>query len=288
MIDSAARPGTQVRLLPPPFYNSDFIMANRMDIDARGFNGMIRQLKKMTGETSRPIVRAVTKDVLASAAKKTYKSSKEAIEASIAKKFRQPFEVPGVGFIGVTKAGKVWANLASWGDKSKWALLNTDGKLKNVPKKVRRTGLYKPGSETNLGAKNKAKINLMVKAAKEFKKKETKYRKSLGGLSKASWYYLMKTLKLPIPSSAPKYATSMKIPAGAKAALKAWESVGSKDNFAIILRNSVQACLNPRAKGIGAFRLALNGQVKNFRTRMAKDSKEYAKQFASKHGFTVK
>lgn len=259
-----------------------------MNIDARGFNSMIRQLKKMTGETSRPIVRAVAKDVLASAAKKTKKASAKMINESVEKNFRKPFEVPGAGFVGVTKSGKVWVNLASWGSKKKWALLSSDGKLKNVPAEVRRTGRYKPGSMANLGRKNKSAINSMIKASKQFMQREKKYRKSVAGLGKASWYHLMKLLRLGTPAGAPAYAVGMKIPSSAKQALKAWESVSNKDNFTITISNAVQACLNPRAKGIGAFRLALNGQVRNFRTRIAKDSKAYAKQFASKHGFTVK
>lgn len=258
-----------------------------MDIDARGFNSMIRELKKINKEAARPIVRAVTKDVLASAAKKTKKASAKTINESVEKNFRKPFEVPGAGFVGVTKSGKVWVNLASWGDKKKWALLHSDGKLKNVPGEVRRTGRYKPGSSVNLGRANKSAINSMIKASKQFMQREKKYRKSVAGLGKASWYYLLRMLKLGMPSGAPAYATKMEIPPAARQALRAWETIRGRDNFFITISNTVQACLNPKAKGIGAFRLAMNGQVRNFQTRMAKDSKAYAKQFAAKHGFTV-
>lgn len=261
---------------------------NKIELDSKGFNSMIRQLKKMTGETSRPIVRAVTKDVLASAANKTKKASPKSINDSVNKNFRKPFEVPGKGFVGITRAGKVWVNLASWGDKSKWALLHKDGKLKNVPKEVQRTGRYKPGTNVDLGNKNKSAINAMIKASKEWMQREKKYRKSVAGLGKASWYHLMRILKLGTPAGAPGYALNMKIPPEASRALKAWESIRGRDDFSITISNAVQACLNPNAKGIGAFRMAMNGQVKNFQTRIAKDSKEYAKQFASKHGFTVK
>ena len=263
-------------------------MRQQIDIDASGFNSMIRQLKKLNKEAARPIVRAVTKDVLASAAKKTKKASAKTINESVEKNFRKPFEVPGKGFVGVTKSGKVWVNLASWGDKKKWALLHTDGKLKNVPSEVRRTGKYKPGSKVNLGRKNKSDINAMIRASKEFMKREKKYRKSVAGLSKASWYHLMRLLRLGVPASAPAYAKNMNIPQAARRALKAFEKIRGKDDFAIIIANAVQACLNPKARGIGAFRLALNGQIRNFKTRMAKDSRAYAKQFAERHGFTVK
>ena len=261
---------------------------NNLQIDATGFNQMIRKLKKYNSEAARPVVRAVTSDVLAAAARRTKKTNAKAIKESVEKNFRKPFEVAGTGFVGVTQSGKVWVNLRSWGDKSKWALLHTDGKLKNVPKSVRRTGKYKAGSEVKFGAKYKAEMNRMIQAAKKFKASEMKYRKSVMGLSKASWYHLMKLLRLKIPSSAPRYATGMRIPEKAKAALRAFEQLRGKDNFSIIISNAVQACLNPKAKGIGAFRMALNGQVKRFETAMQKDQENYIEQFARKHGFIVK
>lgn len=287
MIDSATA-GDAGSIPAASIYKLDFDMAGELDIDARGFNSMIRELKKINKAAAKPVVRAVTKDVLASAAKKTKKASAKSINASVEKNFRKPFEVAGKGFVGITKSGKVWVNLASWGDKSKWALLHTDGKLKNVPGEVKRTGRYKPGSNVNLGRKNKSEINAMIRAGKAFMQREKKYRKSIAGLSKASWYHLLRTLKLGIPAGAPAYATKMKVPREAAKALRAWEAIRGRDNFTITIYNAVQACLNPNAKGIGAFRLALNGQVRNFKTRMAKDSKAYAKQFAAKHGFTVK
>lgn len=249
---------------------------------------MIRELKKINKAAARPVVRAVTQDVLAAAAKKTKTSSAKKINESVDKVFRKPFEVRGKGFVGVTTAGKVWVNLASWGDKSKWALLHTDGKLKNVPSEVRRTGKYRPGSKVDLGKKNKSEINAMIKSSKEHIGREKKYRKSMRGLSKASWYHMIRLLKLKVPAGAPKFATSVEIPSSAKAALKAFEKVRGRDDFSITVSNAVQASLNPNARGIGAFRMALNGQVKNFKKRMAIDSKKYAKEFAQRHGFTVK
>lgn len=263
-------------------------MAGNIEIDSRGFNRMIRELKVINQAAARPVVRAVTKDILASAAKKTNRAKVAAIDESVEKKFRRPFEVAGAGFVGITKAGKVWVNLASWGNKKKWALLHTDGKLKNVPGEVRRTGRYEPGGKVKLGDKNKTAINAMIKASKEWMTREKKYRKSVVGLGKASWYHLVRMLKLGIPAGAPGYALNMKIPPEARRALRAWESIRGRDDFSIVISNAVQSCLNPKAGGIRAFQNALNGQVKNFQTRMAKDSKAYAKQFAAKHGFTVK
>jgi len=217
----------------------------------------------------------MTSEVLGLAAKKTRTTTLTQVKESLNKNFRKPFEVPGKGFIGITKAGKVWVNLASWGSKSKWAEISSTGKLKNVPKGVKRIG----GS--------RAEINLMIKVAKEFKKRELQYKKSVVGLSKASWYRLIKILNLKMPSSAPAKYTRLKIPKKAEAALKAFERLRGRDDYAIIIGNAVQACLNKKANGIRAFSLAINGKVKEFKKAIAKRGNTYSRDFARRHGFTV-
>jgi len=250
-------------------------MKNKIELDTRGFNGMIRHLKGY-GQSTRPVVRAITSEVLALAAKKTRATTLAQVKESLDKNFRKPFEVPGKGFIGITKAGKVWVNLVSWGSKSKWAEISSNGKLKNVPTGVKRI----KGSRDE--------INSMIKFAKDFKKRELKYKKSVVGLSKASWYRLIKMLKLRMPANAPSKYTTLKIPREAERALKAFERLRGHDNYSIIIRNSVQACLNNKANGIRAFSAAMNGKVKQFKTAIKKDGNTYAKDFAARHGFTVK
>lgn len=250
-------------------------MKNNIEIDSRGFNSMIRHLKGY-GQSTRPVVRAITSEVLGLAAKKTRTTTFTQVKESVNKNFRKPFEVPGKGFIGITKAGKVWVNLVSWGSKSKWAEISNTGKLKNVPKSVKRIG----GS--------RADINLMIKAAKEFKKRELKYKKSVVGLSKASWYRLIKMLKLKMPSRAPAKYTTLKIPKKAQRALKAFERLRGRDNYSIVIGNAVQACLNKNSNGIRAFSLAINGKVKEFKRAIKKSGNTYSKDFARRHGFTVK
>lgn len=261
-------------------------MANEVQIDATGMNQMISHLRKYGKQQTRVVVRAVTGEILANAAKRTKAGSAKAVDESIAKNFRKPHEVPGVGFIGITKSGKVWANLAKFGNKDRWILLNEDGKLKNVPAQVRRTGR---GSGTSkVGKDNRAAINRMVKIAKDFQGREKKYRKSLVGLSKATWYYLIDVLNLKMPANAPAKYKNMRIPPAAKAALKGFEKASSRDNYSIVIKNAVQAALNKNAKGIGAFSIAFNGKVKEFQRAASKDVRGFAKKFAARNGFEVK
>ena len=263
-------------------------MADLVKIDAGGFNSMIRQMKRFHGEASKPIVRAITSDILALAAKKTKTTQAKAVAESVAKNFRKPFEVPGVGFVGLTKSGKVWINLVSWGNKKRWALINSEGKLKNPPKTIKRTGKKRAGSNLKLSSKDKAKMKTIIKAAKAFKKRQLAYKKSMIGLSKASWYQLIRMLKLPMPSDAPAKVAGMKVPPSALRQLRAYHKVRGKDDFSIIVRSTVQASLNNKSGGIKAFQLAMNGKVKEFKTAMKKGGTGYAKKFAQRHGFTVK
>jgi hypothetical protein len=261
-------------------------MAAEVKIDSQGFNKMIKALSAMHGKNSKKIVRAVSADVLTGSVRKTKAAKVKDITEGINKEFRRPFKVKGAGSVGLTKSGKLWVNLKSWNDKKKWALVGTNGKLVMNNQLLTRTGKYKPGSKVDLGAKQKSEIRSMINFAKNYMAKENKYRKALRGLGKAAWIETMRKLRMKTPSG-PKYALAVKLPHSAKSKISA-RQVKEANNFFIEISNGVQSCLNPKAKGINAFRLSLNGQVSNFKTRMNMDSKKYARDFATKHGFTVK
>ena len=46
--------------------------------------------------------------------------------------------------------------------------------------------------------------------------------------------------------------------------------------------------LNPFTKGLDVFRRNLNSKVKEFKIRTSKSVKGTAKQFAKRHGFTIR
>lgn len=261
-------------------------MATEVKINSKGFEEMIKALSRMHGKNSHKIVRAVSKDVLAGSAKRTKAAKVKQITESVNKEFRRPFKVKGTGSVGLTKSGKVWVNLNSWNDKKKWALVSTNGKLVMNNQLLKRTGKYKPGSSVDLGAKQKTEIRSMVNFAKKYMTKENKYRKALRGLGKAAWLETMRKLKMRLPGG-PKYALKIKLPQSAKSKIRA-RQVKEFNDFHIEIFNAVQSCLNPKANGMNAFRLSLNGQVSNFKTRIKMDSKKYASDFAQRHGFKVR
>ncbi len=271
-------------------------MANQpIEIDHRGFNNMVKELRKYSNIKTRPLIRGVTSDVLHAAAGRTRVGSLKAIKRSLDKHFRKPHEVPGKGFVGITKDGKVWVNLVRWGNKKKWLLVGISGKMQNV-----KEGQVMVNARQGAFDKQTAKeINELFKYSRKWRRTQTKYRKSMLFLSQASWLRAVRILKLPVRQhrGIAKKAYTMNMPSRAKAAIKAFEQVRGRDNFTVVVSNAVQASLNnKRAKGdnsrktdgMNAFRLAMNGQTKLFKTASRKDFKGYVEQFSKRHGAYVK
>ena len=185
--------------------------------------------------------------------------------------------------------GKVWAKLNTWGSGKRWALLNEEGKLKNAPKRSLRTTGRRAGQPVNLGQNNRNQINAMIQIAKDFKKDEKEYRNSVRGLSKATWYYIMRQLDFTIPQSAPGYAVALSnnMPTAAVNAISANDNLANDDKYEIRISNQVQSCLNPHAEGLRQFGRSLDGKVKEFERRLKTDAEGFMRQFTSRHGITV-
>jgi hypothetical protein len=264
-----------------------------IEIDHRGFNNMVKELRKYSNIKTRPLIRGLTSDVLHAAAGRTRVGSVKAINQSLDKHFRKPHEVPGKGFIGITKKGKVWVNLLSFKSKKQWLLIGTNGKLRNAPSTITQNG-----RTIELSKQAKRDINAVIKSARAWRKQQLEYRKNRIGLSQASWIQLVRMLKLPVHKmkGISTKAISYTVPAKAKAALKAFEQVRGRDNFTVVISNAVQATLNNRRgessskklDGMNAFRIAMNGQTQRFKTAARKDFQGYVKQFSDRHGFSVK
>ena len=276
-------------------------MANKpIEIDHRGFNGMVKEMRKYSNIKTRPLIRGITSDVLHAAAGRTRVGSLKGIKHSMDKHFRQPHEVPGKGFVGITKEKKVWVNLVSWKNKKKWVWVNWTGKLTNlkyaqVPRTVKG---HAYGKSVTLKKKYVSEINDVLKAARKYRKDQIAYRKSMLGLSQASWLHLLRVLRLPVrrQRGISKNAFSLRVPTKARAALKAFEQVRGINNFTVVISNAVQATLNntrgesgsKKLDGMNAFRVAMNGQTNRFKTASRKDFHGYVKQFSKRHGFDVK
>jgi hypothetical protein len=262
-----------------------------IEIDHRGFNNMVKELRNYSNIKTRPLMRGLASDVLHAAAGRTRVGSVKEINESLNKHFGKPHEVPGKGFVGITKNGKVWVNLVRWGNKKKWLLAGTGGKMQNV-----KDGQQMPNARQGVFDKETARdINELFKFARKYRRQQMAYRKSMIGLSQASWLHLIRLIKMPVRNQRgiKKDAYTLRIPSRAKAALKAFEQMSGRDNFTVVISNAVQATLNnskvkSKTDGMNAFRLAMNGQTKRFQTEAKKDFRGYVQKFAKRHGAYLK
>tara|TARA_R110000796_G_scaffold246820_1_gene371859 strand:+ start:463 stop:1230 length:768 start_codon:yes stop_codon:yes gene_type:complete len=254
-------------------------MRNKMSINSKGFDDMIRTLKNKTGASYAEVIKGATGSILENAARNTKKSSakilKEAVEESLSTRF-----------------------VSSIGDKIRKArdgslIFKENGSPAGRWLRVRRS--YKLGA---VGAKNpagrffdddtKKRINRSLGELRKLQAKIIKYKKSKLASSQGSWLEIMHKLRIPVKSTR-GLGAAMKAKIGSKHS-KSVSGKLIKDNgkAAIIVRSRSQSALNPKAGGIFAFQKAFNGQAKAFATAASKDLEGYVKQFATRNGFSVK
>ena len=260
-----------------------------MDIDARGFNRMIRALQKKTAASYRDVIRGVTTEVLTKTTRSTKIMSKKKIEKEVVGILKRGMKLKNGDRIGMGKDGKIWFSGKGWRDKkNNWILVSSNGQLESPGDKVWRTKKGAMVSRAKLSARNKAQINSAINQAKKRLKRELKYLEETRGLGRASFIHLMKILRLKIPGGAKiEEVSKVVIPAAVKRALSAVES-GQGNKFIITLSSKVNAALNKKAKGLIGFKRAINNTSKQFQRNLEKDFDKYAKKFAKRHGFTVK
>jgi hypothetical protein len=264
----------------------------KVEIDAQGFNNMIRELKSHTKEQTREIVRSVTNEILLNTARRTKVAKTKDIKSSVLKGLRQPFQRNGDGAYHLTKKGKLWVSPTDERHSYDWALIKEN--VKTPPKTMGAKIPYGPKTKSKRGGRKLKGVNLAnakaaLREARKYYDRELEYRKSIRGLGQASWLRMISLLKLKI-KTAPgisKVASAVKMSPKARLAVRAFKQVGSRDNYAIIIRSFLQAALNNDSNGINAFSLAMNGKTKEFKTAYKKGADKYMSRFASKHGFTI-
>lgn len=258
-----------------------------MNIDAAGFEEMIRKLKKKTGASYKDVVRGVTRRVLTNAAKKTQGSSAKKIKEELNKLLTRPFKVPNGDKIGITTKREVWYQGKGW-KSNRWISLNKQGKLKNVGKFVNRTG-KREGKKLELSPDLKSRINESVGFVKKFIDREKNYRLTTVHSSKASWLEIMRQLRMrPTDDRGLKTAMKATLQPKHKRSVRGFERKLGKESYEIVVVSRSQSALNKKARGIGAFALALNGQVKDFERQTGSDLRTYTQNFAKQNGFIVK
>lgn len=270
-----------------------------MQIDSKGFNKMIRELKLFTGAKTRSIVRGITEEVLLSASKKTKVGKPALVTKSVLRELRRPFQNPnGDGKYVLTTRGRVWVSPSDEEAKYNWALVKTGAKSppmtmpKKIPYGLKWTLPKRGGRQISKAKGDFERAKQTVQEARKFFDREKKRRLRHIGIGSASFVVLGQMLGLPMrgKNKLSKRTRSglSNFPANARRALKAFETVSSRDNYSITVSSFVQSALNHKARGITAFSMALNGKVKEFEKRTEKGVETYARQFAERHGFTVR
>lgn len=262
-------------------------MSTRMNINAQGFNNMIRALKKKTGASYKDVVRGVASSVLTRSAQLTKGSSAKKITEDVNRMLRKPYKTRDGDLVAVAKDGQVWYNGAGW-QKDRWIKVNGDGKLKNVGKTVQRTG-RNAGQSATLSPKLRSKINNAVREAKTTKTHQLKYKKARIHAGKKSFLEILKKLRIPMANTrglgkAMKAITDPEL----GRAVNGFQSQSSRTDYEITISSKAQSALNKKSGGIFAFSRALNGNIKAFEKAAEKDLETYAKQFALKNGFSVR
>lgn len=258
-----------------------------MNINAQGFNNMIRALKKKTGASYKDVVRGVASSVLTRSAQLTKGSSAKKITEDVNRMLRKPYKTRDGDLVAVAKDGQVWYNGAGW-QKDRWIKVNGDGKLKNVGKTVQRTG-RNAGQSATLSPKLRSKINNAVREAKTTKTHQLKYKKARIHAGKKSFLEILKKLRIPMANTrglgkAMKAITDPEL----GRAVNGFQSQSSRTDYEITISSKAQSALNKKSGGIFAFSRALNGNIKAFEKAAEKDLETYAKQFALKNGFSVR
>ena len=258
----------------------------QLRIDDTGMRNMLRELTKRTGMSFRDVVRGVSRDVLTAAARNTNQAKPRQVSESVMKIFRKPFETPSGAKVGITRDNKVWFQGAGWHNKH-WVLLNQAGKITAIKGSAFRTGSRQ--AKAKLSAKLKAEVNSALAQSRDWKKNELKYRRDQIGAGKATWLEILKQLGM-TPANTRGLGRAMKVvlPSNHRSVVSGREVLGDRDRFAIQINSRSTSALNPRARGIGGFSKALNGQIKRFERAAQHDVVTYARQFADRNGFTVR
>ena len=263
-------------------------MAGNVQIDDRGARDMFRVLQEKTGASYRDVVRGVSAEVLTLTAQKTKSAKRKDVYESVEKILRKPFRTSKGALIGRTNSGKVWYSGPGW-NRNNWVLVEEGA----GSGQIRRAKNTMPGSTKSRGRTFTSslvnEINLAIREVNEFRKRERRERALRVAAGKGSWIEIMSQLGMQ-PSNTRGLGNAMKakIDPAHMQSVSGTETTTGQDVFNVRISSSSTSALNPNARGIGAFRAALNGKVKEFKRAAEKDLKEYAKRFAERHGFVVK
>jgi len=252
---------------------------NKMSLNSKGFDSMLRTLKKRTGASFEDVLKATAGSILEGAARKTGKSKPAIITAAVKKSLSTRFVSSAGDKIRKARDGSLIFKPKGTG-AGRWIRIRSDYKLNAISSK-------NPAGRT-LSAKFKGSVNKALGELRRLQAKIIKDKKTRIAASQKSFLEIMKKLKIPIKSTRGLGAAMKAKIGGNHAQAVSGRIYKNKDDAAILIKSRSQSALNHRAGGIRAFAAAFNGQTKAFATAAAKDLEAYAKKFATKNGFSVK
>jgi len=254
-------------------------MKTEMKINSDGFNQMMRVLEKKTGVSYEKVLKGITEEVVTLAARKTGKSTAKLIQQSVEESLSTKFVSSAGDKIRKAKDGSLI--FKPQGSRAgKWIRLRREYKTNPIGKK-------NPAGQP-LSPKTQARANRALAELRKLQTKILKIKKERIASSQGSFLLMLKKLRIPITSTRGLGAAMKAVMTnGHKAAVGA-KFLKRKLFATIVLRSKSRSALNPKSKGLPAFRLAINGKVKEFERASKKDLKDYVKKFATRHGFATR
>ena len=263
-------------------------MAKAFDFDAKNFSRMMKELSLYTSGEFKDVVTKTAQEVIHLTARRTKKTTAGKQKERLKQKLRRPFTSRNGAKYYLGANGRLWVSPSGEKAKYNWVLMKEG--VSTPPKAIpKNPPIYKNPLKSKgrkLSARERQKVTSVMKNARAYYDKETKYNKSVKGLSQASWLHMLRLLGMRNFGSQLKVASRVKLSSELKMASSVKQS-GKKYEFEVELYNAVQATLNRHAGGMRQFYRSLQGKTKAYEKAIAIDQKKYMKKFADKNGFVV-
>jgi hypothetical protein len=252
---------------------------NKMTLNSKGFDRMMKALKKKTGASYEDVLKGITGSILENAARKTYKSKSKIVSEAVKESLSTRFKSSSGGKIRKADDGSLIYRSSGMAP-GKWVKLRSDYRLNAVS--------AKNPSNRELSPKFRASVNKSLSELRALQKRIIKKKKERIASSQKTFLHIMKLLAIPAKNSRGLGgAIKAKLTTGHKSSLFG-KLYKDSDSVAILIKSKSRSALNMKSGGIFAFSKAFNGQVKAFEKAAEKDLETYSKNFATRNGFIAR
>ena len=255
-------------------------MSKLVKFDDKGFNNMVRVLNKTVNASIKEVTDAVATEILQKTAREVKKSALKTIKKDAESFLQRMFVSSNKTKVRKAKDGSLIINSPT-ATNNKWVRVRNTYDLKNIGGKNPAGRSF---SKKQTTAINKSLSELRKKKASIIRKKKANI-----AAGQATFIYMLRKLRLPLTKTTGLAAAlKVKLPLSVIRVVDAKGTKIGDDSYIIILKSKAMTALNPYTKGLDVFRRNLNSKVKEFKIRTSKSVKGTAKQFAKRHGFTIR